>query len=48
MEAMKVPAQRKSATQIVVVSGVHDHQKRNFQMHKKLSMISEWFVGDIV
>ena len=44
----KAAAQRKDASQILVVCGAHDHPKRNFLSEQNLSIASEWFVGGIV
>lgn len=45
IEHIKLLAKVKGATQILVVCGSHDYQKRTFLMHQKLSIASEWFVG---
>lgn len=48
IEAVKIPAQGKGATQILVVCGAADLPKRKFLMDQNLSIASEWFVGCIV
>ena len=48
IEETKAAAKVKSATQILVVCGAHDHPKRKFLNEQNLSIASEWFVGGIV
>ncbi len=48
IEAVKIPAQSKGATQILVVCGAHDNPKRTFLNEQNLSIATEWFVGSIV
>lgn len=48
IKAVKASAKTKGAAQILVVCGIHDHQKRRFLAEQKLSITSEWFVGGIV
>jgi predicted acetyltransferase len=48
IEEIKAAAKARSATQILVVCGAHDHLKRNFLSEQNLSIASEWFVGGIV
>jgi predicted acetyltransferase len=43
--ALKASAKIKSASQIIVLCGAHDHQKRKFLHEQNLSIASEWFVG---
>lgn len=48
IEEIKAAARAKGATQILVVCGAHDYQKRKFLRQQNLSIASEWFVGGIV
>lgn len=48
IEAIKIPAKAKEATQILVICGAHDYPKRKFLSDQNLSIASEWFVGGIV
>ena len=44
---LKLLAQEKGATQILVVVGHHDEMKRSFVTNLGLKMASEWYVGSI-
>jgi hypothetical protein len=48
IEETKAATNARGATQIVVVCGAHDYPKRKFLSEQNLSIVSEWFVGDIV
>lgn len=48
IKAVKAAAKTKGSAQVLVVCGAHDHQKHKFLTEQKLSIASEWFVGDIV
>ena len=48
IEETKAVAKAKNATQIVVVCGAHDYQKKKFLSKQNLSITSEWFVGGII
>jgi predicted acetyltransferase len=47
VQSIKHEADRKGAAQILVVCGAHDSAKRHFLKNQKLTIASEWFVGDI-
>lgn len=48
VQSIRQEARLKGAAQILVVCGSHDSAKRQFLKHQKLTIASEWFVGDIV
>lgn len=47
LERIKALALQKNVTQLVIVSGAHDFEKKKFLEKNNLNVASEWFVGNI-
>jgi hypothetical protein len=47
LDAMKIEAKSKRATQVLIVTGAHDETKRQFLKNQALSIASEWYVSHL-
>ncbi|MBI2792845.1 MAG: hypothetical protein HYX61_12885 [Gammaproteobacteria bacterium] len=48
IQEIKTLSEKRGATQILVVCGVHDESKRHFLKGMGLTVASEWYVGEMV